>query len=157
MKAIGALTALVLVLGLAVLAQDTATMTAPVIKTSVEEIQFSVDCGGFEAGGNYRLGFGSVDGVEEAELELLEDGSAVEAELIHFDQDHTQTWWGMPQLKMRGYELQSAPSGQTLKLRVRVPRSVADLLPAVYLGVARDFGGGLWYLVDGAEVEQDLW
>ena len=157
MKAIGALTALILVLGLVVLAQDTATMSAPVIKTNVEEIQFTVDCGDFEAGGDYRLGFGSVDGVEEAQLELLEDGNAVEAELVSFNQDHTQTWWGMPQLKMRGFFLQSAPAGQTLKLRVKVPRSVADTLPAVYLGLARDYGGGLWYLEDGAQVKKELW
>ena len=157
MKAIGALTALILVLGLVVLAQDTATMTAPVIKTNAEEIQFTVDCGDFEAGGDYRLGFGTVDGVEGAKLELLKDGSAVEAEVVSFNQGHTQTWWGMPQLKMTGFLLQSAPAGEKLKLRVKVPRSVADSLPAVYLGLSRDYGGGLWYLEDGAEVKKDLW
>ena len=132
-------------------------MTAPVIKTNAEEIQFSVDCGDFEAGGDYRLGFGSVDGVEGAQLELLEGGNAVEAELVSFNQDHTKTWWGMPRLKMRGFLLQSAPAGQTLKLRVKVPRSVADALPAVYLGLSRDYGGGLWYLEDGVEIKKDFW
>ena len=157
MKAIGALTTLILVSGLIVLAQDTATMTAPVIKTNAEEIQFTVDCGDFEAGVDYRLGFGTVDGVEGAKVELLEDGSAVDAELVSFNQGHTQTWWGMPELKMQGFLLQSASAGKTLKLRVTVTRKVADSLPAIYLGVSQDYGGGLWYLVDGAEVKQDLW
>ncbi len=157
MKVIGALTGLILVLGLVVLAQDTATMTAPVIKTNAEEIQFTVDCRDFEAGGDYRLGFGGVDAVEEAQLELLEGDSAVEAELISFSQAHTQTWWGMPQLEMKGFLVPSASAGQQLKLRVKVPRSVADTLPAVYLGLSRDYGGGLWYLEDGAEVKKDLW
>ena len=157
MKAIGALATLILVSGLIVLAQDTATMTAPVIRTNAEEIQFTVDCGDFEAGVDYRLGFGSVDGVEGAQLELLEDGTAVDAELVSFNQGHTQTWWGMTELKMQGFLLQSASAGKTLRLRVKVPRSVADTLSAIYLGVSQDYGGGLWYLVDGAEVKQDLW
>ncbi len=157
MRAIGALTALILGLGLVILAQDTASMTAPVIRTTADEIQFSVDCGDFEAGGDYRLGFGAVDSVEGAQLELLEDGSTVEAEPVSFDQQHTQTWWGMPQLKMTGFLLNSAAAGQTLKLRVKVSRSVADSLPAIYLGVSRDYGGGLWYLEDGVEIKKDLW
>ena len=157
MKAIGVVIALILVLGLVVLAQDTATMTSPVIRTNAEEIQFTVDCGDFEAGGDYRLGFGSVDGVEGAKLELLKDGSAVEAELVSFSQDHTQTWWGMPKLKMTGFLLQATPAGQKLRLRVKVPRSVADSLAAIYLGVSRDYGGGLWYLEDGVEIKKDLW
>ena len=84
-------------------------MTSPVIRTNAEEIQFTVDCGDFEAGGDYRLGFGSVDGVEGAKLELLKDGSAVEAELVSFSQDHTQTWWGMPKLKDDGIPFASYP------------------------------------------------
>lgn len=157
MKAMGALAVSVLVLGLPVWAQDTATMTAPVIKTNAEEIQFSVDLGDFEAGGDYRVGFGAVDSVEGAKLELSKDGTVVEAEQVSFSQDHTQTWWGMDQLEMRGFKISSAPAGQTLKLLVKLPRSLADSLPAVYLGVSRDYGGGLWYLEDGVEVKQESW
>ena len=55
MKAIGALTPVILVLGLAVHAQDTATMTSPVIRTDADEIQFTVDFANFAPDGDYRL------------------------------------------------------------------------------------------------------
>ena len=59
MKAIGALTLLILVLGLSIHAQDTANMTLPVIKTDADEIQFTVEFSNFAPDGDYRLGFGS--------------------------------------------------------------------------------------------------
>ena len=167
MKAIGALTPVILVLGLAVHAQDTATMTSPVIRTDADEIQFTVDFANFAPDGDYRLGFGSIkqgqpkeaDRVKEAKLVLEKSGNVVEAELVDFDQAYTKTWWEeVDLLKMQGFVFGTAPpEGQKLTLRVKVPRKVAESLEAVYIGVSRDYGGGLWYLEDAAKIESSLW
>ncbi len=167
MKAIGALTLLILVLGLSIHAQDTATMPSPVIKTDADEIQFTVEFANFAPDGDYRLGFGSIkqgqpqeaDRVKEAQLLLEKSGKVVEAKLVDFDQAYTKTWWEeVEQLKMQEFVLGTAPpEGQKLTLRVKVPRKVAESLEAVYIGVSRDYGGGLWYLEDAAKIESSLW
>ena len=116
----------------------------------IRNLQFAPD-------GDYRLGFGSIkqgrpqeaDRVKEAQLLLEKSGKVVEAKLVDFDQAYTKTWWEeVEQLKMQGFVFGTAPpEGQKLTLRVKVPRKVAESLEAVYIGVSRDYGGGLWYLV----------
>ena len=143
------------------LAQDSATMSAPVVRTAEGQVIFTTQVENFVAGSKYRVGIGGVGNSGPAasiELELGENALAKPE--TDFTQGYTSHWWGMDALKSRGVALAAGelPSkGQQLTVRVKVPRDNADAFDKLYIFVSRDYGGDTWYLEDGVELDKSYW
>lgn len=153
-------------LGLAILlaapaaAQDRAVMSAPVIRSTAEEIVISAKFTNFGADRHYRIGFGAVEQVPQMTVELLKDDQPVQVEPTNFTQGNTSGWWQVEAVKARGYVLQGADlPGQegNLVFRVTLKRSEAEKYAKLYIFVARNYGGNRWYLEDGTVIEKSDW
>jgi hypothetical protein len=143
-----------------VLAQDRATMTSPIIRTTVDDIILSVDLSDFSTGNSYRLGFGAEKGQIPARLELVKGTEPVPIEQMDFVQGHTSSWWEIPQISARGYSLSGTglpKSGETLTFRVKISRADAKEISKVFILISRSYGPELWYLEDGVELDQSMW
>lgn len=150
---------LVMFLTLPVLGQRV-EMTSPVIRTTVDDIILSVDFTSFTSGHSYRLGFGTAKGQIKARLQLVQGTEDVPIPQMDFVQGHTDSWWNVPQISVRGWSVEGAnvpKAGERLTFRVMISRADAKEITKVYLLIARDYGGGLWYLEDGVEMDQSMW
>ena len=151
---------LVMFLAFPVLGQDRVEMSSPVIRTTVDDIILSVDFTGFSSGNSYRLGFGAAKGQVKARLQLVKGTEDVPIPMMDFVQGHTDTWWSVPEISARGWSLEGANlpnADERLTLRVMIARADAKEITKVYLLISRDYGGGLWYLEDGVEMDQSMW
>lgn len=135
-------------------------MSSPVIRTTVDDIILSVDFTGFTSGNSYRIGFGAAKGQVKARLQLVKGTEDVPIPQMEFDQGHTDSWWSVPKISARGWSLEGADlpkAGERLTFRVMIARADAKEISKVYLLISRDYGGDLWYLEDGVEMDQSMW
>lgn len=139
-------------------AQERVSMSAPIIRSTAEELVFTVRFEGFTDGRTYRLGVAAAGATPEASLELLRDDSPLNLSPTEFVQENTKAWWGVDSIKARGYTLgpNNLPDG-AVTLRVTMARETADQLGKLYLFIARDYGSGRWYLEDGTELAETDW
>ena len=160
MKHITLFTLAIAFLSMPVAAQDRASMTSPVIKTTVEDIQFSVDLSDFSPGNVYRLGVGAAQNAVNAKLELLKNETPMTSKPMDFVQGYTSAWWQVEQLSVTGYTLKGSDvpkQGEKITFRVSISRSDAKTISKVYLLVSRQYGPDLWYLEDGVDLDQSNW
>lgn len=142
-------------------AQDSATMSAPIVRTAEGQVIFSTHLQDFASDKKYRIGIGGVgNSAPDATIELELGGEALAKSTTDFTQGYTSPWWGMSELKSRGVALAGSDlpgQGQNLTFRVKIPRKVADNYDKLYIFVSRDYGGDTWYLEDGVELDKSYW
>jgi len=143
------------------IAQDRATMSAPVIRASGDEVIFSVRFENFSPDRSYRIGFGAKgEAVPDVQVALSNEDRDLPLEPMDFSQGNTKGWWKIEQVGARGYTIGKSEipeAGKALTFKVTVPRDVADNYDKVYLFVSRDYGSGRWYLEDGSEIDKSDW
>jgi hypothetical protein len=143
------------------LAQDSATMSAPVVRTAEGQVIFTTHLQNFVAGSKYRVGIGGVgNSAPDATVEVELGEKPLSKSATDFTQGYTSHWWGMDQLKSRGIALTASElpeSGQQLTFRVTLSREAANKFEKLYIFVSRDYGGDTWYLEDGVELDQSYW
>jgi hypothetical protein len=156
-----ALGALVLLTPTGLLAQESATMSAPVVRTAEGQVIFTTNVENFVAGSNYRIGVGGVgNSGPAASIELELGDSALAKPATDFTQGYTSHWWGMEALKSRGVALAPGDlpaAGERLTVRVKIPKESANGFDKLYIFVSRDYGGDTWYLEDGVELDKSYW
>ena len=141
-------------------AQERASMSAPVIRSTAEELIISARFEDFVADRSYRIGFGAVDKAPEMTLELMLGDEPVSLEAQDFVQGNTSAWWRVEHVNARGYFLKGEDlpeEGGALVLRVRLNRSEAEKYDRLFIFVARDYGNDRWYLEDGTVIEKSDW
>jgi len=142
-------------------AQGSATMSAPVVRTAEGQVVFTTHLQDFVSGNKYRIGIGGVgSSAPDATIELELGDTALSKSATDFTQGFTSHWWGVDELKSRGVSLEASdlPSpGQQLTFRVKLSREAADNFEKLYIFVSRDYGGSTWYLEDGVELDQSYW
>ena len=144
-----------------VLAQQGASMTAPIIRSAEGSVRLSVRFSNFAPGNRYRIGFGIPgDVTPDVTLELLENETAVSKDPVDFVQKNTNHWWALPQLSARGFAFSAselATAGREFVFRVAVPRELAEKAGKIFIFVSRDYGAETWYLEDGSELNESYW
>lgn len=158
-RSVPGFTVLALVAGWAA-AQERASMSAPVIRSTAEELVISARFENFVADRSYRIGFGAVDKVPEMTLELSHNDQPVSLEAQDFVQGNTSAWWRVEQVNARGYVLKGADLPEeagALLFRVQLKRSEAEKYDRLFIFVARDYGNDRWYLEDGTVIEKSDW
>jgi hypothetical protein len=155
--------ALLLVMFLAspVFAQDRATMSAPVIRSSPDSVVITVHYEGLNPSRTYRIGLGrAADKAPEATATLEKGDQPLQIEATDFTQGNTSGWWKVDELHCKGYVI-SGPAipaeGQSLVLKFTLPKAVADTYSKMYIFVSRDYGSQRWYLEDGTEIDKAEW
>lgn len=142
-------------------AQDSATMSAPVVRNADGQVVFTTRLQNFVPGSNYRVGIGGVgNSAPDATIEVEIGESALSKATTDFTQGYTSHWWGVDELKSRGVALKASDlpeQGKELTLRVKLMRDAADNFEKLYLFVSRDYGGDTWYLEDGVELDKSYW
>lgn len=142
-------------------AQESASMSAPIIRTAEGNVTLTVRFSNFVPGSRYRIGFGIAgDAAPEVTLELTENSSAVSKEPVDFVQKNTNHWWGIPQLSARGYAFSVSEldgEGRELLFRITADRGLAEKAGKVYIFISRDYGADTWYLEDGSELDESNW
>lgn len=142
------------------LAQDRVSMSAPVIRTGMEEISISARFQGLAPERSYRIGVGVKGQFPEAKIELARGDASFPVPLTDFVQGHTSNWWGVEQLSARGFQIEGSSVGgpaEELVLRISVPRAETDRLDNIYLFISRSYGTDTWYLEDGADLDESYW
>jgi hypothetical protein len=144
-----------------VLAQASASMTAPIIRSAEGSIRMSVHFTNFAPSSRYRIGLGIPgDVTPDVTLELHENETAVSKEPVDFIQKNTNHWWGVPQIAARGFALSAsdlAGEGKELVFRMSIPRESAEKAGKLYIFISRDYGANTWYLEDGSELDESNW
>lgn len=144
-----------------IFAQDSATMSAPVVKNADGQVVFTTRLQNFVPGSEYRVGIGGVgNSAPDATIEVEIGDSGLSKPTTDFTQGFTSHWWGVDELKSRGVALGASDlpeKGKELTLRVKLMREAADNFEKLYLFVSRDYGGSTWYLEDGVELDQSYW
>lgn len=161
MKGIVILTGFTLVFSFDLLAQDRASMTAPIIKPSVETIAFTARFSDFVAGDEHRLGVGTAKGkINKCTIELFKNETPLQKREVSFKQGHASHWWDINLISMRGFVFKPVDlpkKGETLTMTVTVPRAELNQVKKLYILVARRYAENLWYIEDGAEVDDSNW
>jgi hypothetical protein len=143
------------------IAQDSATMSAPVVRTAEGQVEFTTRLQDFVPGSKYRIGIGGVgNNAPDATIEVKLGDTALSKSATDFTQGFTSHWWGMNELKSRGIALAASElpeQGQQLTFKVHLSREAADNFEKLYIFVSRDYGGSTWYLEDGVELDQSYW
>lgn len=144
-----------------VLAQGRATMSAPVIRSTAEQVVITVRFENLDASRSYRIGLGDAgDKAPATEAKLTKNDQPVPIETTDFTQGNTSGWWKVDELSCRGYVV-SGPAvpaeGQSLLLQFTMPKAVADAYSKLYVFVSRDYGSSRWYLEDGTEIDKADW
>ena len=136
-----------------------ASMEAPVVRGAPGEVSVSARFSQFVSGSEYRVGVGASGDLAGLTISLDQDGTAVSGDLTSFDQP--QSWWSEAgQLKAKGFLLQDSKlpaAGETLSMKVTIPRASADAAGAFFIFVAKRYGRNTWYLEDGAEINESHW
>lgn len=143
------------------LAAQSATMSAPIVRTAEGQVIFTVRVENLEEGNQYRLGLGfPTDTAPEATVELSIEDSPVNLSPASFAQDNTSNWWGVSKLASRGFNLTPSDlprQGEALTFRASVPKDTADQFEKLFIFISRDYGSNTWYLIDGSELSNSYW
>jgi hypothetical protein len=156
------LVTVVLCFSLFLVAQDRATMSAPVIRAMPEgNVAFSAQFSDLAANGEYRLGFGTATGkVNGAKIEILKNGTPVNSQVSDFEQGYCSNWWNINKVSMQGISLSGSAipdKDDKLMLRVTVPKAELEKFQKVYMLVSRKYGTDVWYIEDGVEMNESYW
>ncbi|MEE8160720.1 MAG: hypothetical protein V3T61_03695 [Acidobacteriota bacterium] len=138
-----------------------AVMSAPVLRTSPEEIRFTARFSDFKAGEDYRIGVGTVgEKIRDATIELVKDDTVLPNQVETFEQGFARSWFEVDKISVQGFVLPPSKlpaEGEALLLRVVVPRPEADRLKRMFVILARKYGPTRWYIEDGSELNDTLW
>ncbi len=138
-----------------------AVMSAPVLRTSPEEIRFTARFSDFKAGEDYRIGVGTVgEKIRDATIELVKDDTVLPNQVETFEQGFARSWFEVDKISVQGFVLAASKlpaEGEALLLRVVVPRPEADRLKRMFVILARKYGPTRWYIEDGSELNDTLW
>lgn len=143
-----------------VLSQQEASMSAPILRSTAEEIGVTTRFTAFPSGNDYRLGVGSVGGViSDLKIELSKGDTQLSKNVETFSQGYTQSWFDVEKISVQGYHLAAGDlpaSGEELILTISVPRSEAERLTKFFVILARKYNPDRWYVVEGAEIDESL-
>ena len=138
-----------------------AVMSAPVLRTSPEEIRFTARFSDFNAGEDYRIGVGTAgETIQGATIELVKDTTVLPNKLVTFEQGFAKLWFKVDKISVQGFVLPPSKlpaEGEALLLRVVVPRAEADRLKRMFVILAKKYGPTRWYIEDGAEMTDTDW
>ena len=138
-----------------------ATMSAPVLNPGPEEIRFTAIFSDFQVGEDYRIGVGTEgEQIQNARIELIKDDKVLSNPIETFEQGFSSSWFEVEKISVWGYVLSSTKlpaKGESLLLRVVVPREEADRLQRMFVILARKYGPDRWYIEDGSELNDTLW
>ncbi len=137
-----------------------ATMQAPVVRGTVDEVSLVASFEGFSKDSEYRIGVGYTGSKVPTLKVALYNGD--DEPLTHpvqdFDQGNTKSWWSVEQVSAKGYVFSGESLGsEEVMLKVKIPRPDAEAAKAIYLFVAKKYGKDHWYLEDGVEVNDGHW
>lgn len=141
-------------------AQNRAVMEPPIIKGTSEDVSFTARFSMLNPEKTYHLGVATGGGsLEGATIELSQDGNPIQLDLMDFTQKHTSSWWGVPEVKARGFLVEGSTitPGGDLTLKFSISRAAADRLKMIYVFVAKKYGPDTWYLEDGTELSDEYW
>lgn len=141
--------------------QDRASMTAPVVKPTPEEVVMTVRFNDFNAGNEYRIGVGTATAkIPNVKIELLKNDAPISKNLASFEQGFAQHWWNIDKVVSQGFAL-TAPDfpkqDEKLSMRVTVPKAEADKLKKIYLFISKKYAEDRWYIEDGVELTDAHW
>ena len=138
-----------------------AVMSAPVLRPSPEEIRFTALFSDFQAGEDYRIGVGTVgEKIQNVRIELIKNDAVLSNPIETFEQGFASSWFEVEKISVWGYVLSAAElpaKGESLLLRVVVPREEADRLQRMFVILARKYGPTRWYIEDGSELNNTQW
>lgn len=142
-------------------AQPRASMSAPVIKSTVESVTITTDFNNFVAGEEYRVAIATM-GVKlpKTKIELSRGGQSLSLKPTTFNQGYADSWFGADSVLAKGFFLKASelpPRGEKVTFRVIIPRSEAKLLKKAFIFVARQYGPQTWYIEDGSEMDDTYW
>ena len=133
-------------------------MSAPVLRKEEGRLLVSTHFKGFEQGKDYRLGVGAVGQTPDAKLTFRASDKSLDIPSTDFTQGFTSDWWNVDQIEANGFRFKGdkvLDVEPILEVEITVER--ADKLKRIFFFVARDYGGGAWYLEDGVEINQSHW
>lgn len=144
-----------------VFAQGRATMSAPVIRSTADQVTITVRIESLSADRTYRIGLGATGENAPGATATIHSGEkALPIEATNFVQGNTSAWWKVDQLSCIGFVV-SGPAipaaGQSLLLQFTLPKATADTFSKMYVFVSRDYGSQRWYLEDGTEIDKSDW
>ena len=86
-----------------------AVMSAPVLRTSPEEICFTARFSDFKAGEDYRIGVGTVgEKIRDATIELVKDDTVLPNQVETFEQGFARSWFEVDKISVQGFVLPSS-------------------------------------------------
>ncbi len=140
---------------------DYASMSSPVIRSTEDEVSLSARFSNFVAGNYYRVGAGIASGkISTLKLELSNGETLLGLKQQDFRQGYASDWWGVDQVIVEGFMLgpKDLPQqSEKLVLRVTVSRTEAERAKRIFILVARQYSTDIWYIEDGAEVDDSYW
>ena len=154
-------TFLFLIPDLFLLGQETASMSAPLLRTTPQEISLTARFSNFVQGSYYRLGIGTTaEQINDLEMEILKGNTVLAKELISFEQGFTQSWFEVDQISIQGFHFLRAEvpeAGEELTLKVSFPRAEGESHERLFIIIARRYSLDRWYIEDGSELEKSSW
>ena len=152
---------LILTLDLFLLGQETASMSAPLLRTTPQQISLTARFSDFVRGSYYRLGIGtSAEQINNLEMEILKGNTVLAKELISFEQGFAESWFEVDQISVQGFHFLRAEvpeAGEELTLKVSLPRTEGERHERLFIIIARRYGLDRWYIEDGVELEKSQW
>ncbi|MBI4444841.1 MAG: hypothetical protein HY645_02930 [Acidobacteria bacterium] len=143
------------------LAQERASMTAPVVKSTSEAVVLTTRFNDLSAGKDYRVGIGVAGTVlSNVKVELLKNDTTLDKAAVSFDQGYTSNWWNVDKVSVQGFVLSETDlpaKDEKLGMRVTVPRSEVSKFKKLFVLLARKYDSERWYLEDGVELDESYW
>lgn len=143
------------------LGQDEASMSAPVLRGTPEEISVTTRFSNFVPGNRYRLGVGTAgDKIDNAKIELLKGDTPLSKKLASFRQGYAKDWFEVKEIVVQGFLFSAADlprQDEELTLKVSIPRAEADRLKKFFVILAKHYPPNRWYIMEGAELDDSLW
>lgn len=136
-----------------------AEMSAPILRTTIDEIIITTYFSAFDADKEYRIGVGAPgSGMGEVKILLQKDGADLSESPMNFKQGYTSTWFGVDAIDARGYVFGKGETpGDRISVRISMSRDQADSIGKFYIFIARKYGADRWYLEDGTDVDKSNW
>ena len=141
--------------------QDRVSLSAPILKSSPDQISFTTRFSSFASGSDYRLGVGTTgDEIEGIEFELTQDDTPLSKKLVSFRQGFASAYFEVEEILVQGFLFSSADlpgEGEEVAMKVTIPRAEAKRLGRLFIIVTKQFGPDRWYIMDGAEINDSHW
>lgn len=150
-----------LILGTHGLVVGQAVMSSPTVRANEEGVQITARFSNFSKESSYRIGVGTTGAqLENAKIELLKGETPLSNNLVNFKQGYTQSWFEVDEILVRGVVFtpdgDPAPSEAVL-IRVTLPKEEADRQKRLFLILSKSYGPDVWYIQEGAELNESVW